>query len=321
MMDLPLKRAELRLESDEPVAGEVRRVRGGWAVHDPSGHLLLFDSDLRVQRRFPVPDRFHPRGTYDWDVHPGGRWAVFSDTRHTTCVGPDGDIAWEADHPALVNVDGCPVLVCAKFRPDRDELHVFPGMKDDYSSVEDAGHCSASWVVSLSDMTVTKDGPYDQDRWVIFPDGRHIGSSYFDGHDITGWCGRWDEGENSVGSSRPVDIHPDGTMWLGEAFGYLCMNPLEQPCDTDDSDDDVETDHDRYDEAFFLDRNLVLAATQEPLTHELLAVDTLERIARVTYPFTGEEWYWLAAAGDGTWVTTSRSPGRESARLCLWRLA
>ncbi|MFK4272698.1 hypothetical protein [Streptomyces milbemycinicus] len=328
VMDLPLRHAELIVESDEPVTGEVRRAGSGWAVHDLSGHVLLFDSDLRVCRRFWVPDSFRGRGTYNWDVHPDGRWAVFAGTRHTTCVGPDGDIAWEADHPALLNVDGDPVLACVGFRPDRDELRVFPGMvDDDASEVEDAGRYSASWVVSLPDMTVTKNGPYGQDRWVMFPDGRHMGSSSFDGHDISGWCGRWDEGEDSEGSSRPVDVHPDGTMWLGEAFGYLRMNLFEQSDDTgdtgdmDDMDDEVETEHDRYDEAFFLDQNMVLAATRDPLTHELLAVDTLQRVARVTYPFSGERWHWLAAAGDGTWVTTSWPPGGESARLCRWRLA
>ncbi|GCD96887.1 hypothetical protein [Embleya hyalina] len=325
MTDIPLRQAELIHESDEPVGAEVRRVRGGWAAYGPSYRILLFDADLRVRRRFPIPVRF--RGTrYSWDVHPSGRWAVFSDTRHTTCVGPGGDTVWEADHPALINVDGDPVVVCAFFHPTRDELHVFPGMADNDTEVEDAGYESARWTVSLPDLTVTKsEFSHSQDQWLIFPDGQYYGASGFDGHDVDGWCGLWDEGEDSDGVGRPLDVHPDRTTWLGNASGSLYMNPLRRPdaeYPQDEGDEDeVATDHDSYDEAFFLDRNLVLAATREPITHELLDADNLQLIARVAYPVADQEWYWLAATGDGTWTTTSRPPGGTTARLRHWRLA
>ncbi|MGW1365170.1 hypothetical protein ACWCQP_48390 [Streptomyces chartreusis] len=320
MIDLPLRNAELIRESDELVAGAIRRVRSGWALHDGSGNVVLFDTDLRVRARFPIPDRFRNGRAYNWDIHPGGRWAAFSGTRHTTCVGRDGCVVWESDHPGLVNVDGDLIVVSVGFHPLRDELHVFPGTKADDASQEDAGYESACWVVSLPDLAVSKKESLHEDRWIMFPDGRHTGSSYFDGHNIDGWCDRPD-GPYSTGSSRPVDVHPDGTMWLGEAFGYLWMNPFDKPADWDDEEEEDATDNDCYDEAFFLDRELVIAATDGPVTHELLAAETLQRVARVIYPLNGENWQWMAASGDGTWVTTSFAPGGDSARLRHWRLA
>lgn len=330
MIDLPLREAELIRESDEPVAGAVQRVNGGWALHDRSGNVVLFDTELRVRARIPIPDRFRRGGAYNWDIHPSGGWAAFAGLRHTTCVGADGAVVWESDHPGLTNVDGDLILAGVGFHPLRDELHVFPGTKDDDCSQEDAGYESACWKVSLPDLAVSKDESHSEDRWVLFPDGRHTGQSSFDGHNIDGWCCRLSDGACSPGSSRPVDVHPDGTMWLGEAFGGLWMNPFDEPADEnheddeDNEDDDEEenvTDDDCYDEAFFLDRELVIAATDGPVTHELLAAETLQRVARVAYPLDAERWQWMASVGDGTWVTTSLAPGADSARLRHWRLA
>lgn len=319
MIDLPLRDAELIRESDEPVAGAVQRVNGGWALHDRSGNVMLFDTELRVRARIPIPDRFRKGGAYNWDIHPSGAWAAFAGLRHTTCVGPDGAVVWESDHPGLTNVDGDLILASVGFHPFRDELHVFPGTKDDHCSQEDAGYESACWEVSLPDLAVSKDESHSEDRWVLFPDGRHRGQSSFDGHTIDGWCYRFSDGAFSPGSSRPVDVHPDGTMWLGEAFGSLWMNPFV-PDDEDDEEENV-TDDECYDEAFFLDRELVIAAIDGPVTHELLAAETLQRVARVAYPLDEERWQWMASFGDGTWVTTSFAPDADSARLRHWRLA
>jgi len=322
MIDLPLREAELIRESDEPVAGAVQRVNGGWALHDRSGNVVLFDTELRARARIRIPDPFRNGGSYNWDIHPSGRWAAFAGLRHTTCVGPDGAVTWESDHPGLTNVDGDLILVSVGFHPFRDELHVFPGTKDDNCSQEDAGYESACWKISLPDAAVTKDESLRDDRWILFPNGLHSGQSSFDGHDIQGRCHRISDGTSSPGSSRPIDVHPDGTRWLGEAFGGLRTNPFDEPAGVDEDDEEENaTDDDCYDEAFFLDRELVIAATDGPVTHELLDAETLRRVARVAYPLDDERWQWTASFGNGTWVTTSLAPGADSARLRHWRLA
>ncbi|WP_157429440.1 hypothetical protein [Actinomadura oligospora] len=327
MARLPRVRAELIAEFDEPVGAGIGRVRGGgWTVHDTVGNVLLLGADLKVRERFPVPGHFRDGGRYDWDVHPGGRWAVFAGVHRTECVGADGAAVWTLDHPARLTIDADPVPSCAVFHPGGDELWVFVPVLDD-DRFDDAGFGTRRLVVDLPGMTATgtqaADESWGQD--VLFhPDGQRTGSSSFDGHSVDGYWWRWQDGAGSVaaaGAGHPIDVHPDGTAWLGNESWTLSINRFEATAEAEDGDSSIRSRHE-YDQASFMDRELILAVPRESDSHVLLDVGTLRVSALVEYPktFSNEKRDDIAGVGDGTWITTSRRRFTGT-RLRRWRPA
>lgn len=331
MDDHPVVLAELVAEFDGAVGTVPGRAHAGaWTVRDAADGVLLLDRELRIHRRFPIPERVRERGRFDWDVHSSGRWAVFAGIDRTECIGVDGDVVWEIDHRALLNVDGDPEEASALFHPNGDELWAFvPVTEDGTDKVQ-------RWILSLSDITTTNATSADEDsgigRHVLFhPDGRHTGSVYFDGHQVGGSWWRWDDDDVTLvseGIGRPIAVHPDGTAWLGKQFRTLYINPFESPEETDDDEYDpydaaTESAWDAYSDGFFLNQNFVLASTVAHRSQLLLDVKTLQVSAQVLFPsaFADEQITGIAGVGDGTWVTTSRRSDTQGARLRHWRLA
>lgn len=340
---LPALRAELVAECAESVVAPVERLSGGrWAVRDDARRqLLLLDGGLRVLERFPIPDGIGASGDtvggYHFDIGADGRFAVFAGPRQTVCVRPDGHVAWQTEHPVLIDGDGEETLPSAVFAAGGRELWAFVPVPDQECFADDETVTTERWVVTPADpavvhrSTALHTGTF---RVLIHPDGHRASASMFDGHDLKSWWTEWDDDGGGMtvsasGTGHPLDVRPDGTSWIENSYGHLVLRRF----DDETGEGGPYSQDNAYRWAYFLGPESVLAISEQRLPGEwparveglLLDLENLAPYARLGYP-DGPEGepteppQVVSCAGDGTWLTLTGTD-EEPARLRRWRLA